>query len=129
MAELDQISVTGGIPSGGSGEVPTLAPIRDRLDTLIGGQATIGTRSYDWAGMDTVAVGSASAASDAVVSDGEYELSTDVDCYVMVGAAATTSSRFLGVGAPFTLQLALGDVVHVIRKDEDGTLTILPVVS
>jgi hypothetical protein len=130
MAELDQISVTGGIPSAGTGEVPTLAPVRDRLDTLINGQATIGTRAYDWASIDTVAIASASAASDAVGAAGEYELSADVDCYVLIGAgapAATTSSRFLPAGSAWSLQLAATDKVAVIRKDTDGTLTILPV--
>lgn len=129
MAEIDQISVTGGIPTGGTGEVPTLAPVRDRLDTLIAGQTTIGTRAYDWPNIATVAIGASSAVSSAVGTAGEYELSADTDCYVLVGSAptATTSSRYLPSGAAWTVQLSATDKVAVIRKDADGTLTILPV--
>lgn len=47
MAELDQISVVGGIPSSGTGEVPTLAPVRDVMievrDKLIASPATQAT--------------------------------------------------------------------------------------
>lgn len=47
MAELTQISVTGGIPSGGTGDVPTLAPVRDAIlevrDKMIASPATQAT--------------------------------------------------------------------------------------
>jgi hypothetical protein len=35
MAELNQIGVVGGIPNSGTGEVPTLAVVRDRLDLVL----------------------------------------------------------------------------------------------
>lgn len=100
-----------------------------RQQALIDAQETAGTRTYDWSSIVSVAVADASAASDAVGAAGEYELSADVDCYVLVGATptATAASRFLPAGAAFTLQLAATDKVAVIRKDVDGNLTILPV--
>lgn len=101
-----------------------------KQDAILAALATVGTRAYDWANIETVAIASTSAASGAVGAAGEYELSADVDCYFLVGAAtptATTASRFLPAGAVFTLQLSATDMVAVIRKDTDGTLTILPV--
>ncbi len=92
--------------------------------------ATIGTRSYNWAGLATRAVASSSAQSSAVGAAGEYELCTDTDCYIMVGSnpTASTSTRFLAAGMSFTLQLTATDKVAAIRKTADGTLTILPVI-
>ena len=116
------------------GDVQTFTPnpnpaTSTKQDSIIAGIATIGTRAYDWGNIDTVAIASASAASDAVGTAGEYELSSDTDCYILAGAAptATTSSRFLPAGVTFTAQLGATDKVAVIRKDSDGTLTILPV--
>jgi len=34
MAEIDQISIVDGIPTAGTGEVPTLAPVRDSIDAV-----------------------------------------------------------------------------------------------
>lgn len=105
----------------------TGAPIEPATEATL---ATVGTRAYDWASMTTVAIGATSAASAAVGADGEYELSADVDCYIFVGTGtpvATTSKRFLPAGAAFTVQLADDQAVAVIRKDTNGTLTILPV--
>jgi hypothetical protein len=40
MAELDEVGVTSGIPSSGTGEVPTLAPIRDALGIVTSAKET-----------------------------------------------------------------------------------------
>lgn len=87
----------------------------------------IGTRSYAWGSVISRSVSSTDQSATAVSATGEYEISTDTDCYINVGAAATTAKRYLAAGCAFTLQLANGDVVHVIRKSADGNLTILPV--
>ncbi len=85
-------------------------------------------RAYDWANIAVVSVGSASAQSSAVSVAGDYELATDTDCYVLVGAnptAAASTSRFLAAGQRMTLKLAAGDKVAAIRKSADGKLSIV----
>lgn len=90
----------------------------------------VATRAYDWAGAIARAVGSASAATGAVGADGEYELSTDTDCYVKVGSnptASATSGRYMAAGTSWTIQLGAADKVGVVRKSSDGNLYVLPV--
>lgn len=43
MAELTQVGIVNGVPISGTGEVPTLAPIRDKLPSL--GKVATGTLS------------------------------------------------------------------------------------
>lgn len=106
--------------SGGSGDGLT-------YDELI--EASIGTRKYNWAGLISVNISSSNVASDAVGTTKEYEISSDTDCYIMVGTApiASTSTRYLPAGGAFTIQLEATDKVAVIRKSADGKLTILPI--
>lgn len=93
-------------------------------------EAKIGTREYDWANIISISVQSSSTpTANAVGVKKEYELTSDTDCYFLVGSApvATTSSRFLPAGVSFTLQLNANDKIAVIRKSADGKLTILPI--
>lgn len=90
----------------------------------------IGTRAYTWASAIARTVTSASAQTAAVGTAGEYEISTDTDCYVLIGSnptAAATTSRFMAAGSAWTLQLGSADKVAVIRKSADGNLLVLPV--
>lgn len=87
-------------------------------------------RSPDWAGIAHIAVAAVSAQSSAIAADGDYELSADTDCYVLVGAnptAAAATSRFVGAGRSMTLRLRAGDKIAAIRKTADGNLSILQV--
>lgn len=87
-------------------------------------------RAPDWANIAVVNVAAASAQSAAIAETGDYELSSDTDCYVLVNAdptAAAGTSRFLAAGRPFTLSLKTGEKVAVIRKTADGKLSILRV--
>lgn len=45
MAEIDEIGVTDGVPTSGTGEVPTLAPVRDHLATLVAALADPATQT------------------------------------------------------------------------------------
>lgn len=90
----------------------------------------IGTRAYNWAGAIARTVATASAQTAAVGTAGEYEISVDTDCYVLVGSnptAAATTSRFMPAGSAWTLQLGATDKIGVIRKSADGNLLVLPV--
>ncbi len=85
-------------------------------------------RTPDWANIITRAVASASAQTAAIAVAGDYELSSDTDCYVLVGAnptAAAGTSLFIAAGRPRTLALKVGEKVAAIRKSADGTLTLL----
>lgn len=42
MAELDEVGVTDGVPTSGTGEVPTLAPVRDAILDLVAGMFAAG---------------------------------------------------------------------------------------
>jgi len=90
----------------------------------------IGTRAYTWGSAIPRTVTSTSAQTVAVGTAGEYEISVDTDCYVLIGSnptAAATTSRFMAAGSAWTLQLASTDKVAVIRKSADGNLLVLPV--
>jgi hypothetical protein len=113
---------------------PNLDPPKGaKQDAALAAIGLIGTRAYDWANIDTAAIAATSAAFGPIATAGEYELSADVDCYFIIEngdtPTATTSSRYLPAGQAFTLQMAVDDEGAVIRKDTDGTLTILPVAS
>lgn len=84
-------------------------------------------RTPDWANIITRAVAAASAQTAAIATAGDYELSSDTDCYVLVGSnpTATTASMFIAAGRPRTLALKAGEKVAAIRKTADGTLTLL----
>lgn len=85
-------------------------------------------RTPDWANIITRAVATASAQTSAITVAGDYELSSDTDCYVLVGAdptAAAGTSMFIAAGRPRTLALKVGEKVAAIRKSADGTLTLL----
>jgi hypothetical protein len=87
-------------------------------------------RTPVWASIAVVNVAATSAQSSAIAATGDYELSSDTDCYVLVGddpTAAAGTSRFVAAGRPFTLSLKTGEKVAVIRKSADGKLSILPV--
>ena len=118
-------STAAGTPTSSAVDANTQA-----LHVQITGRDQVGTRAYDWSSLMTLAVGETSAATSAVGAAGEYEIAADTDCYIMVGndpEASPTTSRYLPAGAAFTLQLAATDKVAAIRRDEDGTLTVLPV--
>jgi hypothetical protein len=85
-------------------------------------------RTPDWANIITRAVAATSAQTAAIATAGDYELSSDTDCYVLVGSnptAAAGTSMFIAAGRPRTLALKVGEKVAVIRKTADGTLTLL----
>lgn len=85
-------------------------------------------RTPDWANIITRAVAAASAQSSAIATAGDYELSSDTDCYVLVGTnptAAAGTSLFIAAGRPRTIALKAGEKVAAIRRTADGTLTIL----
>lgn len=118
-AEVVYVENEGGGGGGGSGL--TLAELLS---------AKIGTRAYNWAGISSINIAATNTVmANAVGTAKEYELSSDVDCYVLIGTApvATTSSRYLPAGSAFTVQLAATDKIAVIRRSADGKLTILPV--
>ena len=129
MAELNQITVTGGIPSGGSGEVPTLAPIRDRLDTLIEGQATINTRAYGAAATRVAYTGTSAQSAAITATEVLLHNRGDGACYVKAGSnpTATVNDIPLEPGEKFHLRITSGDKIAVLQDDTGGNLNIVPV--
>jgi len=109
---------------------PTSNTMLDRLKALLTASELIGTRAYTWGSALARTVTATSAQTAAVGADGEYEISVDTDCYVLIGSnptASATTSRFMAAGTAWTLQLASTDKVGVIRKTADGNLLVLPV--
>jgi hypothetical protein len=91
----------------------------------------IGTRFYDTANLQRVAVASTSAQSSAV-SANEVMLHASTKCYVLAGAdptAAASTSIPLEAGEKFHLQITSGHKIAVIRDSADGYLHVVPVVS
>lgn len=89
----------------------------------------IGSRTYEWASGQKIAVGASSAQSSAI-SAAEVMLQADTDCFINVGSnptAADSAGSFpLLAGEKFHLQITDGYKVAVIRKTADGSLYILP---
>lgn len=146
MAELDEISVVSGIPSAGTGEVPTLAPIRDVLievrekliaapateakqDTALAGQATIGTRGYGTA-LTRLAYTGTSAQSGAITGT-EVLLHNcgDGRCYIKAASSptATASDIPLEAGEKFHLRITSGHKIAALQDSVAGNLNIIPV--
>lgn len=123
MAELTQISVTGGIPSGGTGEVPTLAPVRDEVKL-------VGTRAYG--AVQRIGVASATALSTPIAST-EVLLHASVKQYVLAVAGTGTPTVSASTGIPleagekFHMRITSGQRIATIREDTDGFLHIAPV--
>lgn len=123
MAELTQISVTGGIPSGGTGEVPTLAPVRDAVNL-------VGTRAYGT--VQRIGVASATALSTPIAAT-EVLLHASVKQYVLAvaGTGTLTVSASTGIpleaGEKFHMRITSGQRIATIREDTDGFLHIAPV--
>ncbi len=67
MTEVTDVTITSGTPTAGTGTVPTLAPIRDRLDTLITATDTVETKLQAIAD-DIVAATLSTVADDAADS-------------------------------------------------------------
>jgi hypothetical protein len=91
----------------------------------------IGTRPYDWASIERVAVSSTSAQS-AAISANEVTVHASTKCYILAGAnptAAASTSIPLEAGEKFSFQIPAGHKIAVIRDSADGYLHIAPVVS
>ncbi len=89
-----------------------------------------GTRSYNYAAGQRVAVATASAQSTAITAN-EVLLHASVKCYVCSGpnetAIATGTSIPLEAGEKFHLRIRSGEEIAVIRDASDGFLHIIPV--
>lgn len=163
MAELNEISVTAGIPSAGTGEVPTLAPVRDAIievrdkliaspatqatlasilakiisapateakqDSVIAGQATIGTRSYGTAA--TRLAYSGTSAQSGTITGTEVLLHNcgDGRCYVKAASnpTATVNDIPLEPGEKFHMRITSGHKIAALQDDAAGNLNIVPV--
>lgn len=129
MAELSQISVTGGIPSGGTGEVPTLAPVRDAIIEVRDRVATVGTRAYGAAA--TKVAYSGTSAQSAAITATEVLLHNRGSgaCYVKaaLNPTATTDDIPLEPGEKFHLRITSGHKIAVIQDSTGGNLNIIPV--
>lgn len=96
-------------------------------DDLIPPVNLIGTRTYNFAAIQRVAVATAAASSTAVTGT-EVLVHASTKCYIRIGEPATAATGIpLEAGEKFHFRIATGAVISVIRDTTDGFLTIVPV--
>lgn len=87
----------------------------------------IGTRSYNYTGIQRIPVAASAANSDAIAAT-EVMLYSNVKCYFRIGGTATATTAIpLEAGEKFHIRIATGSLISVIRDSSDGFLYIIPV--
>jgi|SRR5215217_3174885 len=87
----------------------------------------IGTRAYNYAGIQRMAVG-ATAANSGAIAGTEVMVYANTKCYIRVGGTATATTAIpIEAGEKFHLRITTGAVISVIRDAADGFLHIVPV--
>lgn len=102
-------------------------------DDLIPIVNLIGTRTYNYAGIQRVAVAT-TATNSAAITATEIMVSASVKCYILLvagtgtvtGATASTAIP-IEAGEKFHLRITSGQRISVIRDTTDGFLHIIPV--
>lgn len=108
-----------------------IAPIEEigKVDDLIPPINVIGTRTYNYAGIQRVAVSVAAADSSAITAT-EVMVYASTKCYILPGASGTaTSSNAIPIeaGEKFHFRITSGHKISVIRDSVDGYLHVVPV--
>lgn len=101
------------------------------VDDLVPPVNLIGTRTYNYAALQRVAVANAAADSGAITAT-EVMVYASTRCYILPGASGTaTSANALPIeaGEKFHFRITSGHKISVIRDTADGFLYILPVVA
>lgn len=100
-------------------------------DDLIPKVNLIGTRFYNYSGIQRIAVSATAADSDSIEA-AEVMVHASVKCYILPGASGTaTSSNAIPVeaGEKFHFRITSGHKISVIRDTADGFITIVPVTT
>jgi len=90
------------------------------------------TRTPVWASGQSFTTSTTSARGTAITGT-EVMISTDADCYVNIGVAASVTatvgagSMFIAKGGPYTFQITTGQGVAAILASGTGRVTLLPV--
>lgn len=96
-------------------------------DDLIPPVNLIGTRAYNYAGIQRIAIANAATASDPVTGT-EVMVYASTKCYIRVGGTATATTAIpIEAGEKFHFRITTGAVISVIRDAVDGFLHIIPV--
>lgn len=87
----------------------------------------VGTRAYNYAGIQRVAV-AATAANSTAITGTEVMVYASTKCYIRVGGTATATTAIpLEAGEKFHFRITTGAIISVIRDAADGFLHIVPV--
>lgn len=87
----------------------------------------IGTRAYNYAGIQRVAVATA-AVNSAAISGTEVMVYASTKCYIRIGGTASATTGIpIEAGEKFHFRITTGAVISVIRDAADGFLHIVPV--
>lgn len=131
MAEIDEISIVDGIPTAGTGEVPTLAPVRDAITDLLAavnsaipaGSNLIGKvqPGFSTAQLSSVALSFNSSGDNTAIT---RSVGT-IKVYGLVGALASSTTVTIknGAGSSLTGAMTLNTIFLPIQSEPYFTTT------
>lgn len=107
-----------------------VAPIEaiGSVDELVPPINTVGTRTYNYAAIQRVAVGS-TAVDSAVITATEVMVYASTKLYILPGVGVATNANSIPIeaGEKFHFRITSGQKISVIRDSADGYLYIIPV--